>query len=204
MSLHEKAIHWVAKQYPNAVTNHYALHSKKIIMDGLIPDIIVDEKLHEVEIVSDKACYKRVKNDKILWVIVPSFEVFNRINLVGYTNNVFTPLHITSNLKICPEIVLPEHLDIEKLKNEILELKTKRNRLIRETELLGKQQKAKAVKVKRILYLLPSFQFEKELNPDKCIMCSNDSDVEIGKEGEAWYGLCQLHFDVLIGMNEIS
>ena len=124
------------------------------------------------------------------------------MNVIGYTNNIFTPLHITSDLKILPETVLNEHYDIEKLKNEIVELKTKRNRLIRETELLGKQHRAKAAKAKRILYLLPSFQFEKELDPDKCVMCSNESDVEIGKEGEAWYGLCQPHFGALIEMNE--
>jgi len=202
LSLHEKAIYWITKQYPGAISNHYAHYSNKIIMDKLIPDIIIGEKIHEVETVSDKACYKRIPNDKTLWIIIPSFEVFNRINIVGYTNNVFTPLNVMSDLKIRSETVLTEHLDIEKLKNEILTRKTERNRLIRTTKLLKKQHEIKAAKAKRILYLLPSFQFEKELDPDKCAICSNESAVEIGKEGKPWYGLCQLHFDALNDIDE--
>jgi len=200
MSLHEKAINWVAQLYPDAIPNHYPNGSKTIKFGGLTPDIVCDKTIHEVEVIGDKANYKQIPYDKTLWIIVPSHEVFSKINIVGYTNNVFTVLHYT--IEITPGIVLTEQLDVQRLKNEILELKTKRNRLIRLTKRIAEQHKIKTVKAKRTLYLLPSFQFEKELTPDKCIICKNESDVEIAQEGKPSYGLCQQDFDTLISMEE--
>jgi len=187
MSLHRKAIEWLVKQLPDAFDNHYSTYTSRVMFDGLRPDVIADDQIHEVEIVSDKAAYKRIQNDKTLWIIIPSFEVFNQINLVGYINDIFTPLGTASDV-----------IEKEKLKNEIIALKTERNRLIRTTKLLKKQHKIKTDKAKRVFYLLPSFQFEKEFDPDKCAICSNESAVVIANEGTPPYGLCKPHFDALI------
>jgi len=90
-----------------------------------------------------------------------------------------------------------------KLKNEIITLKTKRNRLLRQIKSLEKQHITQLKKTHKTLYILPSFLFENECNPDKCILCGKESDLIIGKsDGTPWYGLCRNFFNALLQIEE--
>jgi hypothetical protein len=77
--LHKQAIDWIA-QKTNGLNNHYQQHVK---IDTFVPDIVVGDELHEVETVNTKEKLKTIHNKKILWVVVPSYEVYNTIRVLG-------------------------------------------------------------------------------------------------------------------------
>jgi hypothetical protein len=196
MTLHQRAIEWLVTQIPNAVNNHYAREPLKF--DGLIPDIIADGMIHEVEVESDKSTYAQIQKTKILWVIIPNPQVFKQINVVGENNNQFAILQAFSNK------FLDEEEERKELERNINSLKTKRNRLVREIEIFQKQHKVKEGEARKVFYLLPSFQFKKDLNPSKCAICNNESDIVISSEDIPQYGLCNRHFGELIKIEEGS
>lgn len=194
MTVHEQAINWVCEQFPNAINNHYARDKMKF--EGLIPDVVENGNIHEVEVVSDKQSYKRMQKTKTMWIVVPSFEVFNHINILGQTDSQFIPLKTFSTK------VINEQKEVSRLIGKITNLKTKRNRLIRDIHTLEKQHRVKEGEAHRVLYFLPSFEFKKDLNPDKCIICNEESDLVIASGVMEQYGLCKRHFDALIGIDE--
>jgi len=194
LSLHEQAVAWLVNQFPNAINNHYT--KEKMKFEGLIPDVIENGNIHEVEVVSDKAAYKRIRKTKTMWIIVPNFEVFNDINILGHVDNQFIPL------KTFSAKVINEQKEVNRLIGEITNLKTKRNRLIRDIHTLEKQHKVKEGEARKILYFLPSFEFKKDLSPAKCIICNEESDLIIASGEMGQYGLCARHFDALIAIEE--
>lgn len=196
MNLHYQAIEWVINQFPATINNHYA--KEKIKFDGLIPDVVGNDQIHEIEVVSDKAAYEQIPKIKTMWIFIPSFRVFDHINILGQVNNHFVPLHNLSTE------VIDEQKETRRLKTAIVNLKTKRNRLIREIKTLQKQHKVEKGKAHRVLYLLPSFQFKKILNPDKCAVCNEESDLIIASESIGNYGLCKVHFDALVKIEELN
>lgn len=77
-TIHEEAIEWIAEK-EKGINNHYIQRTK---IGNFVPDVIVGDTLHEVEVVNVKPKLQTIHNKKGLWVIIPLAEVFNEINIV--------------------------------------------------------------------------------------------------------------------------
>lgn len=87
MSLHEEAIKWVVKKTPKSVENHSkglkGVVLKNHLGKNVIPDVVTGGKIyHEVQVMGVKRCF--VPNMG-LWVVVPLYEQFQHITLLGQT-----------------------------------------------------------------------------------------------------------------------
>jgi len=185
LTLHEKAVRWLVSIIPKSKNNHY---TKEVRINGLIPDIISKNKIHEVEVVTDKSKYSKINRKKILWIFIPSFRIYDEINLVGEEEGKFYPFS-----KRFPSEA------VEFLNEQIIELKAERNRLLKEKEELSKQVKSLKELSSKVLYLLPSFIFKEDLSEDVCALCPEKSDIVIyNKKLNLRYGLCKRHFQRLL------
>lgn len=131
MTLHSDAIDWLVTIIPNATNNHYAFPPVKV--ENRIPDIIAKKSYHEVEVVSDKGGLAKIKLKKVLWVVIPSYEVFNEINLLGKKlDGIFEPF-ATIHIQIPRQNLLKAYStkeDLKLLRRKILRLEERRQRLI--------------------------------------------------------------------------
>jgi hypothetical protein len=106
-SLHAQAIDWIAKRI-NGLNNHCQQHIK---VDTFVPDVVVNDELHEVETVNTKKKLKTIRNKKTLWVVVPMYEVYDTIRVIGQTEQGgFATIAETQQPKICLQITDPEEI----------------------------------------------------------------------------------------------
>lgn len=78
-TLHKQAIDWITEK-TNGLNNHY---QQRITIGTFVPDVVVGDELHEVETVNTKEKLKAVDNKKILWIVVPLYEVYDTIRVLG-------------------------------------------------------------------------------------------------------------------------
>jgi hypothetical protein len=189
LTLHQKAVEWLCSHIPKAINNHYG---KKLIFDGCRPDILVDEELNEVEVVSDKSKCAKLDRVRNLWIVVPSYKIYSKITLIWEEQGQF----FTEPDQLY-QLYFPE--EMKRLQEEINGLKATRNELIREKEALLHEVKMIKKISSKSLYILPSFEFKDEINEDNCIICNKRTDVVIDNQKLGMrYGLCQRHFERIL------
>ena len=133
MSLHERAIKWVASKTNGKITHSYGsqtLYSYK----GRIPDVVEPEKtIHEVETIHKMNAdrirkYSDVGLHKVLWIV---FDInpligFNEVKVIHGVNDTF-------------ETTLEADANMQSLQYEVSNLVTQKENLIKEIATLKKE-----------------------------------------------------------------
>lgn len=141
---HRSAITSLLNEIPRSWNNHYEIKRRFLCKDSFYcPDIIVTKKMrggniikecHEVEVVSDLDKKKKIAFlsgvRKVLWLVVPTFNLFDQINIIGFDSegslSILKENHLL--LEYEKDKLLEEignlHLEVEKLQMEKAELQT--------------------------------------------------------------------------------
>jgi len=106
-TLHDIALQLIASKVKGVIS-----HYKYVFLDGLIPDIITDDSVHEVTAIDIRTKINKYRAEKsiykhILWLALPmgTSTVFDEINFVEVNHKGFKNIHIKRE-KLDP-ILLP-------------------------------------------------------------------------------------------------